>query len=216
MSVTSDLSEPPNTAPFGVASRRAPRIQCGTSTRPPSERRANHKPLGIRPNDPFQEKIVKILRAIVLSLGSLLASSAALSAASQSADERNIRELVARWQESWNTHDMKAMAALLAEDADFVNVAGLHWKGKTQIEAEHAARHRTNLKNSIWETHNITVQALSQNFALVHIDWGISGDTDFDGTPRQPREGIFSWLVSKRDGRWLIRAVQNTNNSPRK
>jgi hypothetical protein len=82
--------------------------------------------LGIRPNDPFQEKIVKILRAIVLSLGSLLASSAALSAASQSADERNIRELVARWQESWNTHDMKAMAALLAEDADFVNVAGLH------------------------------------------------------------------------------------------
>lgn len=143
-------------------------------------------------------------------------SSAALSAAPQAVDERAIREWVARWQETWDAHDMKAMASLLAEDADFVNVAGLHWKGKTQIETEHARRHQSNLKNSVWETHSITVQALSQDFALVHIDWGISGDTDFDGTPRQPREGIFSWLVNKRGGRWLIRAVQNTNRTQQK
>ena len=159
---------------------------------------------------------MKSILVLVLLLGSLLVAPVASSAATQSADDRAIRELVTRWQETWNAHDMKGMGRLLAEDADFVNVAGLHWKGKAQIEAEHATRHQTNLKNSLWETRDTKVQLLSQNFALVHINWRISGDTDFDGTPRQPREGIFSWLVTKRDGRWLIRAVQNTNNTPPK
>jgi uncharacterized protein (TIGR02246 family) len=159
---------------------------------------------------------MRFLHVLVLSMGSLLLSSAALSAAPRAVDERAIRELVARWQETWNAHDMKAMASLLTEDADFVNVAGLHSKGKAQIETEHARRHQTNLKDSVWETRGITVQPLSDEFALVYIEWGISGDTDFDGSPRQPRDGIFSWLVSKRGDRWLIRAVQNTNRTPQK
>lgn len=31
------------------------------------------------------------------------------------------------------------------------------------------------------------------NIALVHINWGISGDTDFDATRHSPRQGIFTW-----------------------
>jgi hypothetical protein len=87
-------------------------------------------------------------------------------------------------------------------------------KGKRQSETERAAKHQTNLKNSVWETRKFTAQALAPNLALVCIDWGLSGDTDFDGTPREPRSGIFSWLVIKRDGHWLVRAVHNTNSTP--
>ena len=39
--------------------------------------------------------------------------------------------------ESWNRHDMEAYAAQFAEDADFVNVIGMHWRGRAEIEARH-------------------------------------------------------------------------------
>jgi uncharacterized protein (TIGR02246 family) len=159
---------------------------------------------------------VKPLTTSSLSIAVLLTCSAFALAAEPPADDRAIRGLVQAWEEDWNTHDMGAMGTLITEDADFVNVAGLHWKGRPQIVREHAERHRTNLKLSHWITRNVTIQQLSPEVALVHIDWGMTGDTDFDGTPREPRDGIFSWLVLKQNNRWLIRAVQNTNVSPRK
>lgn len=139
-----------------------------------------------------------------------------LAANSASDDESAIRDLASRWQTAWNAHDMKAMATLLTTDADFVNVAGRHWKGKPQIELEHAERHQTNLKNSVWVTRNVSIRLLSPTLALAHVDWGITGDTDFDGTPREPREGIFSWLVVKQGDQWLIRSAHNTNKAARK
>ncbi len=137
-------------------------------------------------------------------------------AATPVSDDKAIRAVVDSWETAWNAHDMSAMGRLITEDADFVNVAGLHWKGKSQIVQEHAERHRTNLKLSEWKTEKVTIQPLSPDFALVHINWGMTGDTDFDGTPREPRHGLFSWLVVKKGDRWLIRAVQNTNISPRR
>ena len=159
---------------------------------------------------------MKSLSVLSVLAGLCLMSSAVFAVAPKNTDETAIRTLANRWQEYWNSHDMHAMATLLTEDADFVNVAGLHWKGRAKIEGEHAKRHQTNLKNSVWVTRNVTVQVLSPHFALVHLDWGISGDTDFDGTLRQPREGIFTWLVTKHGGSWLIRAAHNTNKTPQK
>jgi hypothetical protein len=58
---------------------------------------------------------------------------------------------------------------------------------------------------------DVTLKRVVQ-FGLVHVNWGISGDLDPDGTARKPRNGIFSWLLVKQtDGTWLIRSVQNTN-----
>jgi uncharacterized protein (TIGR02246 family) len=153
---------------------------------------------------------------LFLALNALLAAGALAAAAVAPADDHAIQALVQSWEKDWNAHDMAAMGMLITEDADFVNVAGLHWKGRQQIVEEHAQRHRTNLRLSHWVTHGVTVQPLSPTIALVHITWGMTGDTDFDGTPREPRDGVFSWIVEKQHNHWLIRAVQNTNVSPRK
>jgi uncharacterized protein (TIGR02246 family) len=151
-------------------------------------------------------------RAAISTLILLLACTACATAGRQnSADEGAIRKAAERWHEAWNAHDMNAMGALLTDDADFINVAGLHWKGKPEIVREHALRHRTNLKDSVWVTREVAIQPLAPELALVHVKWGMTGDTDFDGTPRKPRDGIFTWLMERRDGAWLIRAVQNTN-----
>jgi uncharacterized protein (TIGR02246 family) len=128
-------------------------------------------------------------------------------------DEAAIRGLAKRWEEAWNSHDMVAMATLLTDDADFVNVGGIHWKGREQIEREHAKRHQMQFKESVWTTREVQVQFLRPDLALVHIAWGMHGDRDPDGTPRKPRQGVFTWVMLKdRDG-WRIRAAHNTNVS---
>jgi uncharacterized protein (TIGR02246 family) len=154
--------------------------------------------------------------ALILSLTVFLTYGSLALAATASPDDLAIQGLVEAWEKDWNTHDMNAMGTLVTEDAGFVNVAGLHWKGREQIVREHAERHRTNLKLSHWTTRSVTIQKLWPEAALVHIKMGMMGDTDFDGTPREPRDGIFTWLVTKQNGHWLIRAVQNTNVTPRK
>jgi uncharacterized protein (TIGR02246 family) len=126
------------------------------------------------------------------------------------AEEREIRAIAVRWQQAWNTHDMKALAALFTADADFVNVGARHWKGRSEIQAQHAARLEQFI-GSVWTTKEITVQFLKPDIAVAHITWGMRGDKDPDGTPRQPREGLFTWVVVRQGGNWLVRAAQNTN-----
>ena len=124
----------------------------------------------------------------------------------QSPDESLIREVVRRWEAAWNAHDMAAMARLVTEDADFVNVWGLHWRGRAEIEREHAERHRGQFKDSVWTTRQVQVQFLRPDVALVHVGWAL----------QPPREGILSWVMLKEQGQWLIRAAQNTNLAPPK
>jgi len=128
----------------------------------------------------------------------------------QSQDEALIREVARRWEEAWNRHDMAAMSALVSDDADFVNVWGMHWRGRAQIEREHAERHRTQFATSVWRTRALRIQFLKPAVALVHLDWEMGGGRDPDGTPRPPRQGLFTWIMLKEPGRWRIRAAHNT------
>jgi hypothetical protein len=48
---------------------------------------------------------------------------------------------------------------------------------------------------------------------LMAAGWSLVGDKDPDGSVRKPREGIFTWIVTKLSGHWQIRAAQNTNLS---
>lgn len=149
--------------------------------------------------------IVRIVGLVVL---------ACLPAAAQVAtDEAAIREIAARWEQAWNRHDMKQLAGLLTEEADFVNVGARRWKGRQQIEAEHVAR-LGQFSESVWSTKAVAVQFLKPDLALAHVDWALKGDKDADGTPRPPRGGVFTWVVVKQGNAWLIRAAQNTNLGP--
>jgi uncharacterized protein (TIGR02246 family) len=141
----------------------------------------------------------------------LLALAWCASAAAQAPnDESKVRALASRWEQAWNAHDMNALARLFSEDADFVNVGARHWQGRAEIESQHAAR-AGQFVDSIWSTGQTRVQFLTPDIALAHVTWAMKGDRNPDGTSREPREGVFTWLVVKKDSEWLIRAAQNTN-----
>ena len=153
-------------------------------------------------------KMIKFITTVVLLMASQLAC------ADLATDGTQIRSLATRWETAWNTHDMQALANLFTHDADFVNVAGHHWKGRQTIEAEHVQR-LPQFKESVWTTTGVDIQYLQPDIALSHVQWAMHGDTDPDGAPRKPREGIFTWVVMRQRGHWLIRSAQNTNlNNP--
>ena len=59
--------------------------------------------------------------------------------------------------------------------------------------------------------HGDVIRFLAPDVALIHQTWSMAGDKNPDGTPRPPRDGIFTQVFVKRDGKWLITASQNTN-----
>jgi uncharacterized protein (TIGR02246 family) len=153
------------------------------------------------------------MKAFFISVITLALFSPAGSAHSQvqTNNIEEIKQIERAFQEAWNRHDMKSLAALVAEDVDFVTVSGTWLRGRRDFEESHSRAHAMMFKESVLTTTDVQVKVLKPDIALVHVSWGMKGDKDPDGTPRQPRRGILTEVVTKHDSRWLIQASQNTN-----
>ncbi|MCI0391997.1 MAG: SgcJ/EcaC family oxidoreductase [Acidobacteria bacterium] len=130
------------------------------------------------------------------------------------ADRKAIEAIAASFQDAWNRHDMEAMASLVAEDVDYVTVVGARgWeKGREEFKDQHAAVHQTFFKDSVWTTKETHVKFIRPDIAIAHVLWETKGDVVPDRKPGEARRGIFTWVVEKRSGKWLIIAAQNTEN----
>src|SRR6185503_17175585 len=101
-----------------------------------------------------------------------------------------------------------------APDADFVNVIGLWWHGRAEIEKEHARLHATRMKESQLTASDVSLRFLRPDVAVAHVTWSLSGDTGIDGHSRPPRNGICTHVLTKQNGRWVIAVSQNTDIVP--
>jgi uncharacterized protein (TIGR02246 family) len=147
---------------------------------------------------------------ILLALAVLLLAVTSLSA-SQAEDERAIRDIQGRWDDAWNRHDVRALSSLVAEDVRFVNVAGVVLTGRGEFEALQSRTHAMQFKESVRSVTGTDIKFLTSDIAVAHVRWGMRGDKDADGTPRQPRHGVMMQVLMKRDGKWVVVAAQNTN-----
>jgi uncharacterized protein (TIGR02246 family) len=53
------------------------------------------------------------------------------------ADEGALQAILQLFEAAWNTYDSESIAALFAEDANFIQIFGGQWDGRTAIEAAH-------------------------------------------------------------------------------
>lgn len=134
--------------------------------------------------------------------------------AGQNPDETEIRKVELGLEEAWNHHDMKAWANLFTEDADFVNVAGAWWKGRAEIEKKHLEIHAYIFRDSTLRLGEVETRFLTPEIAVVHVLWSLTGNRNPDGSDGQPRKGIFTEILQKQSGKWLIAAAQNTDSRP--
>ena len=137
-------------------------------------------------------------------------------------DEEEVRKTVGGFAQSWNDHDMHGFGELFTTDADFVNVVGDWWKGRQEIQMQHAYSHGTIpadtkgfealrryygiFKSSTLRFSQVNTRFLGRDVAVSHATWELFGDT----RTSNPRHGLLTFVLTRQDGRWFIAAAQNT------
>ena len=126
-------------------------------------------------------------------------------------DEEILRKLPQAHCDAWNSRDAHALAAMLADDGDFVTVATVYLHGRTDYETFHARLLNGRFKDSIFAPLRTTVRFLRPDIGVVHWSWKMSGDKNPDGTPRPPRFGLMTIVAEKHGNTWQVVVAQNTN-----
>ncbi len=134
--------------------------------------------------------------------------------AQERADETAVRNVPQAFAAAWAKHDGHQLARIMSEDVDFVNVGGDWLHGRTDFELYHARLLSGRFKDSTLMPLDTAVRFLRPDVAFLHWSWKIQGDRNEDGTARRPRFGIFTMVVEKLGGEWLIVEAQNTNWIP--
>jgi uncharacterized protein (TIGR02246 family) len=127
---------------------------------------------------------------------------------------REIVNLIGAWAAAWNTHEIEQARMLVADNVNFVTVAGLWLRGSTEFLAYHREIHYAQMRHSRWTNLGYEVTPVRDDLYLVHLEWTIAGDRDPDGTPRDRRYGLFTWLTERRADRGRILAAHNSNLRP--
>jgi uncharacterized protein (TIGR02246 family) len=128
--------------------------------------------------------------------------------------EEAVKSILIAFQEAWNQHDMEKLASLFADDADFVNVLGMRWVGRSAIKDAHVQTHNTIFKNSRLTTDETVVRFLKPDVAVTRSFWSLVGHTTPTGEPGQPRKGIVTNVIVKQNEKWQIIVTQNTDIMP--
>lgn len=117
--------------------------------------------------------------------------------------------------EAWNKRDAHRIAGLFDVDAEFVNVTGLWWHNRADIEKAHAYGLSTIFKDSSLTIIRTKVKYLSESIAVVQAKMKLSGQTAI-GTVKEPgeRRTLFTFVVHKVAGKWSCASAQNTDIVP--
>ena len=126
----------------------------------------------------------------------------------------NPNVIPSQFADAWNRHDMNALAQLFLEDARFVNVVGMFWKSRAEIEMAHAATHKSIFANSRLTILDVEVQPVVTHCTSVHARWRLEGQLGMDGKPDAPRHGILLFILREIDDTWKIAVAQNTDIMP--
>ncbi|MGA8216614.1 MAG: SgcJ/EcaC family oxidoreductase [Candidatus Sulfotelmatobacter sp.] len=127
----------------------------------------------------------------------------------------SVKSVVASLAESWNRHDMAAFAAAFCDDADFVNVIGMHWHGRQEIETKHAQTHRTIFRNSVLQIVEVTVRFLTPTIALAHARTELKAAESLrEHLAPEVRRTLLTCVLMNDADRWLITAAHNTDIVP--
>lgn len=125
-------------------------------------------------------------------------------------DEEAIKANVMAYAETWNISDAEKLAALFSEDADFVTVMGMWFKGREEIKGNHAWIFSTLMRRSRLSITCNKIRFLKPDTAVAHGTWELVGQLGPDGEKLPPKQGVLSTVMTRLNDRWQIVVAQNT------
>ena len=156
--------------------------------------------------------------AAALVLG-LLATATGPAAAGpgKKSDETAIRALLAAQVEAWNRGDAAAWSTVFEPDADFVNIAGMVFSGRKEIEERHADVFATFFKGSQTAVTVRRVVFLTPRLAIVDSDHVVTGYGALPPTIHATDGALrtrMKYVLRKGARGWAVLAAQNTDVKP--
>jgi uncharacterized protein (TIGR02246 family)/steroid delta-isomerase-like uncharacterized protein len=124
--------------------------------------------------------------------------------------EEQVRAAIAEFEAGWNSHDMDAMFAAFAPDAEWVNIVGMWWRGLADVKRAHRAYHETLFANTPLHVDDIRVRLVTGDTAIAIVRWRKGPFLPPDGELRRASRDIMSLVLVERSGRWLIAGGHNT------
>ena len=109
--------------------------------------------------------------------------------------------------DAWNVHGGHGFAENYSEDADFVNIYGMYFSGKPEIEERHVKILQTFLKGTNLKFEQIDLREVQPGCVIATARW------DLDGVQKalnDIRKGIFTFVFVKNQDKGEITAARNT------
>lgn len=128
-----------------------------------------------------------------------------------SSELAEVNRIVNAFAETWNRHDIGAFAELFAQDAEFVNVVGIWWKGRPEIRGAHEFSHQTMFKNSRLSITEVSVRFPTPSVAIARSRWTLEGHVSLEGEALPARTGVLVNTLQNTGGTWRIIDSQNTD-----
>lgn len=130
----------------------------------------------------------------------------------ETGNERDIRDLVRRLAASWERGDANAWAGEFTDDSDFVPFDGTRLRGRGENREVHSRLFASVLSQTRLEGEVESISLISSDVALVHWTAGVAFPWQRHITSR--RRSRQTLVVILRNGRWQVRAFQNTRIRP--
>jgi uncharacterized protein (TIGR02246 family) len=127
-------------------------------------------------------------------------------------DESIVRNVLAEYTVSWNRHDTAAMGRLFADNCDYVDMTGVHWKGVQEIVQRHAELFQNRLKTADRRLTGAEVTFSTPDVAVVHATWDVTGWSRPTGKAVPVLKETTTMTMTKTDGKWLITDFRETEN----
>ena len=152
-----------------------------------------------------------VMRRLAMLMLTLAVFASPAGYAQESRDMEGARSTITNLVNAWNEHDMNAFANLFVEDADYVNIEGTRWRGRSAIKDAHAFVHSTIFKHSTLTVDDTTFKQLSPDVIVARSTWRLEGQTTMKGEAVPGRTGIVTNVLVRSGPKWMIAVTQNTD-----
>jgi uncharacterized protein (TIGR02246 family) len=126
-------------------------------------------------------------------------------------DEQLVREVVSAFVADYNNGDFKNAPTYTTDDWVHINPGGGITRGRDKVLKEVRVIHRTMLKGVSITIESMTVHFVTPDVALVDaVHKSNSYVTPEDGVKHENERQIKTYVIVKRNGKWLLALDQNT------
>lgn len=139
----------------------------------------------------------------------IIVCSSAKICGQTSKDKELIQNQIEAMIESWNQHDFSNMKNYTTEDVDWVNVVGMWWKGRDEVQFAHDAFHETMFRDVKMDLKNSKIRFITEDVAVAHIVTHYGEYNTPDGKKMGNTDDIATLVYVKRNGKWLLTAGEN-------